>query len=421
MATSLSVFKLIPTSQKYDWGKIGRTSSVALLSEASKVPDFSIDEKSPYAELWMGTHPSGLSCLTSSGESLSSHLAKHPEFMGKGILENFKNEGSEQGNLPFLFKILSIEKCLSIQAHPSKEQAKTLHAQRPDKYPDPNHKPEMALAITPFQALCGFRPIPEIIANINRTPELKEFIPASLFDKLSIPSDDKKRALREVFAAAIDPPADQVKAQLDKLLARYKAQEYAKDEDLEIVDLVQRLATQFPGDVGVFAPFLLNYMKLQPGEAIFLGAGEPHAYIYGECIECMANSDNVIRAGLTPKYRDVANLITHLTYVDAPPSKHVVRSTPFDSAAKASSLYNPPIPEFSVIRTVLSSNQKRETHRPIDGPSLAIVVDGQGTISWGKEKLELGKGDVVFIGAGAGVDFECEQEITVYRAFAEPV
>ena len=187
--STTAVFKIIPTTQSYDWGKLGLTSKVAQFASQSQIPGFKIDERSPYAEvssvsiifftagwypqqLWMGTHPTSPSLVLSSRKVLSEHLASHPELIGKSIVENFD---AGNGSLPFLFKVLSIQKALSIQTHPNKQTAEILHAQHPDIYkgmyfhryslfhsdfhrnPDPNHKPEMALAITPFQALCGFR------------------------------------------------------------------------------------------------------------------------------------------------------------------------------------------------------------------------------------------------------------------------
>jgi mannose-6-phosphate isomerase len=145
----------------------------------------------------------------------------------------------------------------------------------------------MALAITPFQALCGFRPLPEIASFLNRTPELKALIPPltltsflSLADPRSHNGREEKTALKNVFASLMTSPDEEVKHQLDALLGRY-ANGLGEEDDEEIADLVQRLSSQFPGDVGVFCAFMLNYVKLEPGQAIFLGAGEPHAYISG--------------------------------------------------------------------------------------------------------------------------------------------
>ena len=135
----------------------------------------------------------------------------------------------------------------------------------------------------------------------------------------------------------------------------------------------------------------------------------------------MANSDNVIRAGLTPKLRDVPNLISGLTYIASPPSKHIVEPKSF-SFSSSSTLYDPPIPEFSVVRTILPgpNGQNSEKHRQVDGPSLAIVTEGSGVATWGNgEKLQLGRGDVFFIGVGLPITFECNEKLTLFRAYVE--
>lgn len=136
--------------QNYAWGKSGNASEVALL-QSSANSDFKIDESKPYAELWMGTHPNGPSVLTGSGRSLKEHISDNKSFLGEESRAKFGDD------LPFLFKVLSVGKALSIQAHPDIELAKKLHAERPDVYKDPNHKPEMAIALTKFEGLCGFR------------------------------------------------------------------------------------------------------------------------------------------------------------------------------------------------------------------------------------------------------------------------
>jgi len=152
-----------------------------------------------------------------------------------------------------------------------------------------------------------------------------------------------------------------------------------------------------------------------------LGAGEPHAYISGECIECMANSDNVIRAGLTPKLRDIPNLVSNLTYIASPSSKHVVNPISV-SQSSVSTLYDPPIPEFSVIQVKLPSGGK-ECHDEIRGPSIAIVTEGKGKVSWGLESegLDIGLGDVFFVGAETRIELEASGvgELVIYRAFVE--
>lgn len=142
-----------------------------------------------------------------------------------------------------------------------------------------------------------------------------------------------------------------------------------------------------------------------------------------DIMECMANSDNVIRAGLTPKLRDIPNLVSGLTYTAADPTNHVVQPASFRSSTSVSTLYDPPIPEFSVIQLRLPRG-KKETHPAIEGPSVAIVTEGKGVVEWGgdNDKLDVGTGDVFFIGAGTEVSFTAaggERVLVVYRAFVE--
>lgn len=412
------VFKIIPTTQQYDWGKLGSSSKVAQLADASATPGFQLDANKPYAELWMGTHPTSPSKLP-SGATLSSLLKENPSLIGTDVLSRFPD--AIDGNLPFLFKVLSIEKALSIQTHPDKKIAEQLHAQLPNIYKDPNHKPELALALTPFRALCGFLPLPDIANHLRNTPELSAVIPSSIVNAfLAIAESDtpsgptEKAALKDFFAALMTAEETAFKTQSSALVERYSSKPDIDPESIEA--LVLRLNSQFPGDIGIFCAFLLNYVKLQPGEAIFLGAGEPHAYVDGDIIECMANSDNVIRAGLTPKLRDIPNLVAGLTYVPADASRHQVQPTPFSSSV--STLYDPPIPEFSVVQVKLGAGAT-ESHRAVEGPSLAVITEGEGVVSWRDASLNVGTGVVIFIGAGTEVSFATDSGIVLYRALVE--
>ncbi|KAI0250502.1 mannose-6-phosphate isomerase [Lactifluus subvellereus] len=423
MSQPVQVFKILPTVQQYDWGKLGTSSKVAVFAQSAGIVDFHVDESKPYAELWMGTHPKSPSLIPASRETLTSYLARNQVLMGEKVSHKF---GAEDGNLPFLFKVLAIEKALSIQSHPDKATAEKLHTQQPDIYKDPNHKPEMALAITPFTALCGFLPLAQIATYLANVPELSALIPRAVLEKFSgvAPATDSnapaaKQALRDVFSAVMTAPTDAYTTQLAMLIERYEAGAVHAEEEC-VRELVLCLNTQFPDDIGTFCAFLLNYVNLSPGEAIFLGAGEPHAYISGDIIECMANSDNVIRAGLTPKLRDIPNLIGTLTYTAAPASRHVVKPLPF-SATSSSTLYDPPISEFSVVSMALTPGQT-ETHRPIAGPSIAIVTRGNGKLRWGNDSLDVAQGEVIFIGADTAIDLFAtsdEKRLEIYRAFVE--
>lgn len=380
----------------------------------------------------MGTHTKSPSLIAFTNTTLSSHLAANPSFLGEDVIKKFD---AADGNLPFLFKVLAIEKALSIQSHPDKKTAERLHAEQPDIYKDANHKPEMALALTPFTALCGFMPFPEITAFLTSTPEFAALVPPAIsqnFITLSAPpssspsfspnTPEQKVALKNLFTALMTADPDLLSKQVELLVSRFKAGNEHESER-KVKDLVLRLDEQFPGDIGIFCAFVLNYVELEPGEAIYLGAGEPHAYVSGDIIECMANSDNVIRAGLTPKLRDIPNLISTLTYNSAPPSAQRLQTSSFPAEASAASfttLYDPPIPEFSVLRVVIPQG-KSEDHPGVAGPSLAIITAGGGKIKWQNGESEVVEGEVIFIAARTGVQWESgtEEGLVVYRAFVE--
>jgi len=291
---------------------------------------------------------------------------------------------------------------------------------------DPNHKPEMAIALTPFTGLCGFMPLEQIASHLSSTPEFAALIPNAISVRfLSIASSStptgpkEKTALKDIFSALMTADKSRVQNELMKLTKRFADGDVRASEE-DIKDLILRLDGQFPGDIGVFCPFMLNYVKLAPGEAMFLGAGEPHAYVSGDIMECMANSDNVIRAGLTPKLRDIPNLVSGLTYSASPPSKHTVQPTPFHSSSKATLLYDPPVPEFSVLQVKIKPGAI-ESHPAIDGPSIAIVADGIGSVGWGtdQQSLDVSKGSVFFVGAGTEVHMKASEHsaLRIFRAF----
>jgi mannose-6-phosphate isomerase len=278
----------------------------------------------------MGTHSSGPAKVYGSDLLLSDWIKSNPTSVGLVPL------GYSTDDLPFLFKVLSVNTALSIQvnlicrtcvivliviksqAHPNKKLAVELHANHPSIYKDANHKPEMAIALTEFECMCGFRSPDEIEANLNIVPELRVLIGQTSSSSLLSDATDH---LRGLFAAYMSCAEDIANVQINALVARLT--EKAKDSlqsplsSLEL--LMLRLNGEYPNDRGVFAPCLLNVLTLLPGESFFIGADEPHAYLRGDCVECMALSDNVVRAGLTPKFKDVDTLCNMLHYRYGPP------------------------------------------------------------------------------------------------------
>lgn len=383
--------------QTYAWGKIGKDSEVAKLSKSGD-SNFALDEDAPYAELWMGTHPKGPSVLfTSPEKSLSDWIEQHPACIGEKVMTAFP----KSGQLPFLFKVLSVNKSLSIQAHPNKTHAEVLHKEKPDKYPDDNHKPEMAIALTPFEGMCGFRPKAEIVAFMENVPEFGSIMGLELVQELKQVSeeDDVKVTLQKCFTSLMTCEPEFVRDQLAKLVGRLeKAGKNSKDMSASLGELLLRLHGQFPGDVGCFCAYFLNHLLLYPGEALFLGANLPHAYLSGDCMECMACSDNVVRAGLTPKFKDVSVLCAMLDYTCRPAEENKFSSS-LDPTDKYVALYDPPVPDFSVARIKIPSGDTSYTLSPVDSASIVLVVEGSADSEADGQSLDLHRGVVLFVSA----------------------
>jgi mannose-6-phosphate isomerase len=382
----------------------------------------------------MGTHPSLPSKDLTTGRSLLDLVSDNQALMGSDITEKY------QKKLPFLFKVLSINKALSIQAHPNKKLAEKLHAKDPKNYPDDNHKPEMTLAITPFEGLCGFRPLKEIAHFLSTVAPLRELVgetEAKALEEIansSSPSEkDAKARLKTAFSSLMKSSKQDVASQSHKLLDLAKQGSITPGPSVntpeELCELVQRCNSQFPEDIGLFVLFFLNFVKLQPGQAMYLKADDIHAYISGDIIECMASSDNVIRAGFTPKFQDVDTLTDILTYDHNPPEQQLLQPVDYpyvtlnDKAYSSNSeslLYDPPIEEFSVVRTVLKKDGAKATFEGLAGPSIIICTSGTGSISVGPKKEDLKEGWVYFVGATAEVVIESQaEEMVTFRAFCE--
>ena len=399
------VLSLTCAVQNYDWGITG-DSEVASLGERNT--GTSADREKPHAELWMGTHPSGPSIVKGTGEGLKETIAaKAEEFLGKVTLETFG------ADLPFLTKVLSVAKALSIQAHPDKTLARALHADRPHVYKDANHKPEMTLAITEFEALCGFVAHDVLVQNLSKVPELRAA--AGEDASAAFAAAPSTATLRQVFTAVMTASAETVSESIQSLVSRLRKED---ESALSPVDaLALRLETQYPGDVGVLCAYLLNYVTLRPGQCIYLAANEPHAYLQGECVECMATSDNVVRAGLTPKLRDTAILCDMLTYNAGEPTVldgDAIESEPSGATKSNATVrrYVPPFDEFQLeTYEVEAGSTCLASVSP--GPCVFLVFGGKGEM--GGEKVA--RGSVVFAKADEAVSITAgEEAIVAYRA-----
>ncbi|OWZ23229.1 Mannose-6-phosphate isomerase, class I [Phytophthora megakarya] len=385
-------------AQTYAWGKSGLESSVAQLKEAAD-GSFKADAATQYAELWMGTHPNGPSKVLREDAGEAPLLSDWIQTL----------RANETGDLPYLFKVLSVRKALSIQAHPDIKLARELHAKFPQIYKDANHKPEMTVALTRFEALSQFRQLDEIAAHLQTVPELRALVDAEVAQRLVTQRNEP--ALREFFRCFVYAEAGNVVVQLRTLRSRLE-----KAPSLsELEKLVIRLDNEYPGDIGCFCPYLLNYITLKPGEAMFLDANEPHAYLSGDCIECMACSDNVVRAGLTPKFIDKETLHSMLTYHTGKP--HVYKGDVQDDGVTR--LYSSPVPEFEVEAIELKARQ-RYALPARKGDSIVLIISGSGVTvepSGTADGRLMSKGRVYFLPKGEILEVQAGEEgISAFRA-----
>jgi mannose-6-phosphate isomerase len=293
------------TIQEYAWGS--RTAILELLGQ-------SVPADKPQAELWMGAHPKAPSQVFADGlwRSLPEVIQESPEeTLGQEVAARFSNK------LPFLFKVLAAAKPLSIQAHPNKEQAGQGFARENElgipldaphrNYRDDNHKPEIICALTPFWALNGFRQIEETLSLLEeaRIPDLAEIVSF-------LRSHPNRDGLKKFFNHLMTTDSGKQRKIVEQ--AVNSAEKRTHEES--VWTWMIKLNEEYPGDMGVLSPIFLNLVRLEPQQAMYLPAGELHGYLEGVGIELMANSDNVLRGGLTPKHIDVQELLAVLNFTD---------------------------------------------------------------------------------------------------------
>ncbi|XP_016066020.1 PREDICTED: mannose-6-phosphate isomerase isoform X2 [Miniopterus natalensis] len=383
------VFPLSCVVQQYAWGKMGSNSEVARLL-ASSDPLARISEDKPYAELWMGTHPRG------DAKILDSHISQ--KTLGQWIAEN--------------------QDCLG-----SKELAEKLHLQAPQHYPDANHKPEIAIALTSFQGLCGFRPVEEIVTFLTKVPEFQFLIgdnaTTQLKQSVSHDSQAVASALQSCFSHLMKSEKKVVVEQLNLLVKRISQQVAAENMEDICGELLLQLHQQYPGDVGCFAIYFLNLLTLKPGEAMFLEANVPHAYLKGDCVECMACSDNTVRAGLTSKFIDVPTLCEMLSYTPSS-SKDRLFSPKLSQEDPYLSLYDPPVPDFTVMKMEVPGSVTEYKILTLDSASILLMVQGTVTARTPTAQaiIPLQRGGVLFIGANESVSLELTvpEDLLIFRA-----
>jgi mannose-6-phosphate isomerase len=356
----------------YEWGS--RTALPALLGVEPT--------GRPQAELWAGAHPAAPSAV--DGTPLNALIERDPAGMlGAPTVERFGP------TLPYLLKVLAIEKPLSLQVHPTTAQAEAGFAREEARgipiddytrtYKDAFHKPEMVCALTPFHGLCGFRE-PAGTADLLEDLGVPELRPWAAVLRTEPPA----KALRTVLGEMLSEDARPIEAAVEPALTGVYAD----------------IARAYPGDRGILAALLLNHVELEPGQALFLDAGVPHSYLGGLAIEVMANSDNVLRCGLTGKHVDVPELMRVVDF--APSAPH--RIDPADRH------YRTPAEEFVLVRHDLTENPDT---LPTGLPQTLLCLEGRADLT-ADHTLTLTRGEAAFIPADSPAT-RLTGEGTLYR------
>jgi mannose-6-phosphate isomerase len=366
-------------------------------------------EHKPYAEYWMGAHLSASSELRTANGDLSLYelIKGFPEItIGNKVQRQF-------GELPYLFKILDVKDMLSIQVHPTKDEAvKGFEAEEAAgipigaairNYKDKNHKPEVMIALNEFWLLHGFLQPDALKKVLISVPEFKNLV--ELF---------KNNDYKKLYQHVMEMPQHEVNSLLAPLVHRElqnkKDNQITKEQPGWWVAKLYEHQTSIDSiDRGVFSIYFFNIVKVNPGEAIFQGAGIPHAYLEGQNVELMANSDNVLRGGLTPKHVDVPQLLKHTIFEGVTPG--VMKG---EEIKKGEKNYSCPVDDFGISKIELEAGQAYTSSA--SSLEIIVIMDGDMQIK-GLNNLHLRGGEVAAILCGETYNISIEHHLLAYKAF----
>ena len=391
------LYKLKGKLQHYQWG------GYSYLSTLLNVP---ADPKKPSAEYWLGAHDNAPAVITDGNLPLNKFIKDHPEVLGEQVSKTF-------GRLPYLLKVLDVKDMLSIQVHPSKAAAALEYDLENKKgvpltaahrnYKDDNHKPELMVALSDFWLLHGFKHEQDIIALTQRIPEFSFMLPLL-----------EEGGLKQLYKTLMEMDQDKVNRILQPLLNRivpaYQQGKLGRDDPhfwaaraaltFNEVELIDR---------GIFSVYLLNLVHLSPGEAIFQDAGVLHAYLEGQNMEIMANSDNVLRGGLTPKHIDVRELMKHISFQSIIPE--VIKGKVRNGKEE---VFHSPAPDFELSRFQLAKSENTEVR--CNTTDIFVVMQGRARLKEDSVHEELSTGEAAVAAAGAVISISSLEESILYRA-----
>jgi mannose-6-phosphate isomerase len=382
--------------QHYQWGGFDYIPRLLGISNT---------EHKPFAEYWLGAHVNAPATLESDG-LLDAFISQHPEALGRQVQQSF-------GRLPYLLKVLDVKDMLSIQVHPNK-QAAVLSFDAENKagipldasvrnYKDDNHKPELMVALSPFWLLHGFRNRQSMHGILKEVPELSFLLP--IFEQQGY-----KGLYETVMTMEQAAVNESLQPLLSRLIPEYQTGRLQKS-DPGFWAARAALTFNAPGkiDRGIFSVYLLNLVQLAKGEAIFQDAGILHAYLEGQNVEIMANSDNVLRGGLTPKHIDVPELMKHVVFEPVEPAVIHEKAT---GAAEA--VFATPAPDFELSRIVISHhNEYHLTTHTID---IFLLMEGEATVTSAAQTIRLGRGGAFVAFGNTQLTIQSNAEAEIYRA-----
>lgn len=403
------IYPLKGAVQNYAWGGQSYIPNLLNLQNA---------DNQPFAEIWMGAHQRGPAQINVAGKvfQLNDWLENHPEDLGEKVIQKFGNR------LPYLFKVLDVNKMLSIQSHPTKQAAEIGFAKeneagidltaRHRNYKDDNHKPEVMVAMTEFWLLHGFQ-TEEAIHEILKSKSAFEKV-FNFFQKLK--TDGVENILKDLYQYLMEMSQEEV----DKILAPLGEQlqdDFSKNK-IEKSNPDYWAALAFRDNVlegghfdrGIFSIYLFNLVHIKKGEGIFQDAGIPHAYLEGVNMELMANSDNVFRGGLTIKHIDVNELLQHMVFEPVIPN--ILTGEEIGPGVK---VFKTPAPDFELTRIHLKDFQPYHCTNAVS-PETLVVMEGEAIVINNSQEIRLSRGGAFFAPSGSDYQILADGKAIIFKA-----
>lgn len=392
------IYRLKGKVQHYTWG--GYSALPKLLNETN-------NNNQPFAEYWLGAHPLHSSFVEVGGETkpLVQLINEDPQaFLGERVLKHF-------AAFPFLLKVLDVRQMLSIQVHPDKTSAQQAFARENEmgiardaynrNYKDDNHKPELMAALSDFWLLHGFKSAEALTDLLASEPDFQ-----FLLDTFE--AEGYEGLYRRVMTMEQAEVNAVLKPVMDRIMPLYKNGELQKEhEDFWAARAVETYCKDGNYDRGIFSIYFFNLLHLKKGEGLYQAAGLPHAYLEGLNVEIMANSDNVLRAGLTDKHIDIDELMKHVQFTATVPN--IIRAKETDTET----VYSSAAAEFELSRYRLHNAAQSWQS---SGPEIVLVLNGAATLKAADTTVALQKGEAVFIRPGAAVQLQTEGDTLFFKA-----